>query len=150
MIKAILSDLSRVVLLPKDKKYHGKLNDLYKEHAREDNFIFFKYFETNERLLNLFSELKSKLPIYLFTTEYIQNDPAIKPKLESVFNRIFSADELGLFKKDPKSYLLIASEMNIDPTLILYIDDLSENIATAKEAGFNSSTLNKRLKTFPN
>ena len=44
MIKAIISDVSYVLLFPKNREYKGILNSFYKQIKGEDKFSFFDYF----------------------------------------------------------------------------------------------------------
>lgn len=152
MVKALLFDFSRTLLFPKDKTYTGGLNDLYKKISLNTNFKFFDYFELNKGLLDYLETLKYKFNLYIFTSESIQEDPAIKNEIEEIFKKVFSAKELGLSKKDPKAYEFIAKELNLDPNEILFIDDTSVNLESAKISGFatlqykNNSVINE-LKT---
>ncbi|KKQ00323.1 MAG: putative hydrolase (HAD superfamily) [Candidatus Levybacteria bacterium GW2011_GWA1_39_32] len=138
MITTILSDLSRVILNPKDKNYKGTLNGLYKELlSKNSKFNFYDYFEFDEEVLNLYSSLKSKYSLNLFTTGSIQNASEAQEKLELVFDNIYSAEDYSLDKKDPDAYKFIAKKLNIDVSQILYIDDQTENIIAAKSADLN-------------
>lgn len=138
MIKALLFDISRTLLFPTDKNYQGGLNSLYRELQQKENFNFLEHFELNNEALNYLDTVKNKVDLYIYTSESIQNDPAIIDRLLSIFKRIFSAKETGLSKKDPKSYEFIAKELNISPNEILFIDDSQENLDAAKIAGFNT------------
>lgn len=137
MIKAIVSDFSRVVLNPKDINYKGSLNSLYKEHKEESGFSFFDYFELNEEILSFYKSLKDKVSVSLFTTDVIQNAPEIKNRIEEVFSNIFSANYYNLDKKDPNAYSFIVGKLNTHPSEILYIDDNLDNIEAARRAGLN-------------
>lgn len=138
MIKALLFDFSRTLLFPTDKNYLGGLNSLYRELQQKENFKFLEHFELNNELLNYLVTVKNKFGLYIFTSESIQEDPAIKSDLAIIFTKVFSAKETGLSKKDPKSYELIAKELNISPNEILFIDDSQENLNAAKIAGLNT------------
>jgi FMN phosphatase YigB (HAD superfamily) len=139
MITSILSDFSKVVLNPKDKNYTGTLNGLYRELKNKGiSFDFFDYFELNNQLLDLYIQLKSKYTVNLFTTGSIQNAPEIKERVNSVFEHIFSAEELGLDKKSTNSYKVIAEKIKTPTNQILYIDDQPENVDAAKKAGMET------------
>lgn len=134
MTKALLFDFSRTLLFPKDKTYIGGLNDLHKKISENPNYDFLESFELNKELLSYLETIKNKLSLYVFTSESIQEDPAIKNDVTKIFSKIFSAKELGLSKKDPKAYELIAKELNLNSDEILFIDDSSENLEAAKSA----------------
>lgn len=138
MIKALLFDFSRTLLFPKDKTYTGGLNDLHKKIQENPNYNFLESFELNKGLLDYLETVKNKFDLYIFTSESIQEDPAIKDDLAKIFTKIFSATEMGLSKKDPKAYEFIAKELNLIPNEILFIDDSSENLEAAKIAGLQT------------
>lgn len=151
MIKALLFDFSRTLLFPKDKTYTGGLNDLHKKIQENPNYNFLESFELNKELLDYLETIKNKFGLHIFTSESIQEDPAIKDDLAKIFTKIFSAKEIGLSKKDPKAYQFIAKELNLNTDEILFIDDSSENLESAKTAGlqtlqYKDNSIIKELK----
>ena len=138
MIRAFLFDLSRTLLFPVDTEYKGELNKLHSELSLDPNYNFLDYFSLDKSTLNYLSSIKGKYDLYIFTSGSIQNDPAIKPELENVFKKIYSAEKIGLSKKDPKSYEFIAKDIGRTPDEILYIDDSEVNIKAAKMAHYNT------------
>lgn len=138
MIKAIVSDFSRVLLFPKDKTYLGSLNTLHKEQSEKIGYNPLNYFELNQELLNLYASLKDKYPIYIFTSDSIQNAAEFQPYLKPVFKEIVSAKELKTDKKLSDAYRIVAKNIGFTPDEILYIDDSLENIKSAKNAGCNT------------
>ena len=54
------------------------------------------------------------------------------------FKNIFAANDLGVSKKDPNSYKLIANKLQCSPNEIIYIDDNQKNVEAAKSAGINA------------
>ncbi len=137
MIKVIVSDLSRVLLFPVDSLYLGSLNELSKELFSHDrNYDFWEHFKFNEELLEYYKS--TKLPCYIFTTEDIQDHPTLSSHLHGEFQAILSAKQLGITKKQPSSYVLIAKKIGFSPHEILYIDDTQANVDAAAEAGFKT------------
>ena len=51
---------------------------------------------------------------------------------------IFSANDLGITKRDPQSYKFIAEDLGKKPEEIFFTDDTSGNIEAAKEAGIKT------------
>lgn len=153
MINTLLFDFSRTLLFPKDSTYNGKLNDLYRSIISKKNYSFFDYFVINDDLFNYLKPLKKHYTLALYTTDIVQNDPAIKPILANLFSHIFVANDMETTKKDPNSYLLIAKTLNVEPENILFIDDQEANLKVAKEAGLqtlqfiSNEQLFKELKT---
>jgi len=135
MIKALVSDFSRVILSPIDNNYAGSLNDLYKKLTAQGNYDFWKYFQVNQNLLTFYKTISKQIDIYIFTTEYIQDHPALQPKIESIFKYIFSSARLGLKKTDPQAYQTIIKGIWLKSKEVLYIDDNPANIDAAKKAG---------------
>lgn len=137
MIKALVSDFSKVLLFPTDSNYTGSLNDLHKELSARGDYDFWTYFRVNQDLLAFFQAIGNRINIYMFTTEYIQEHPALQPKLDGVFKDIFSGVRLGLKKADSSAYKTIAEKIGLKSEEVLYIDDKQANLDAAKQAGFN-------------
>ena len=138
MIKAIVSDFSKVLLFPKDTQYLGSLNALHKELSQQANYNALEHFELNHALLDFYQSLKDALPLYIFTSDVIQDSPEFQPYLQPVFTSILSAKKMNTDKKISAAYLLVAAELKLNPDEILYIDDALENIQAAKIAGLNT------------
>ena len=137
MIKAIVTDCSRVIIFPTDKEYKGKLNPLHEELSKNDNYDFWQYFSLNEELLSFYRKLGEKLEVYMFTTKYIQEYPPVKQKINKVFKKVFIAKDLNVSKKDKQAYLSIVNKIDLKPEEVLYIDDKQKNIEVANQAGLN-------------
>ena len=137
MIKAWLFDLSRVLLFPVDKNYKGELNKLHKELSGNPNYSFWEHFYLDENELSFLDGFKDKHDLYMFTSGTIQNAPEIRPRLDAIFKKIYSAEEIGLTKKDSKAYEFIAEDLGCTPDEICYIDDSEENVKAARTACVN-------------
>lgn len=137
MIKAIISDFSRVIIFPKDKSYEGGLNNLYREIFQKPNYNMFDYFELNSELLDFYKSLKNRIALYIFTSETIQEDLQLKLYLKPIFDNVYSAIKIGLNKDNSESYQKILSTINLKPEEVIYIDDNSKNIQAAKEMNIN-------------
>lgn len=151
MIKALLFDFSRTLLFPVDKEYSGSLNELYKLKKGEDNFIFLNYFVLNSELISLLGALKEYYKLAIFTSDSIQNDPAIYSNLNSIFTKIYSAKEIGFLKSDPKAYEYIANDLDLSCDEIIFIDDSKENTDIASKAKLNTIVykgIDKLVETF--
>lgn len=134
MTKVIVTDFSRVLLFPVDEAYDGGLNNLNNRLAEQNpDYDFKKYFKLNHELLDYYAS--SKVPVYIFTSETIQEHPAIKDELLGVFAGVFSAKHLGVSKTDVGAYKRIAQEVNAQTTEIVYVDDNEANVAAANDAG---------------
>ena len=138
MIKALLFDFSRVLLFSRDESYTGSLNEKHKSLSQENTYNLLDHFVLNDELLKYLDQIKEKVPLYIFTTDIIQDDPALKVKIDPIFKQIFSANKLGLSKQDPSSYQKLAVQISLPPEEILFIDDQAANVEIAKQAGLEA------------
>ncbi len=138
MTRVLLFDFSRTLIFPKDPSYDGKLNDLYRQIISNKNYDIFEHFVLNEELINFVKSFKSKYNLVIFTTDILQNDPAIKHILDRVFSKVYAAKDLEVSKREPNGYKTVAEKLNVHPKDILFIDDLEDNINPAKEAGLQT------------
>lgn len=137
-MKALITDVSKVLLFPKDKTYTGSLNALYKEKVNEPNFQFFDYYELNTELLNFYKSLKPRLQIYILTSDAIQDAQELQPFWSEVIDKIFSASQMGTHKNKPEAYEKVLAEVNLKSNEVVYIDDSEENLDASTEVGLNS------------
>lgn len=135
MITVLLCDFSRVLLFPKDESYKGELNALYRKFVQTPGYRALDYFRFNEELLQFFEEKRTRYELYVFTAGIAQDAPDIKERLDLIFLAVFSAEELGVKKSDPKTYQLIASKIKKNPRDILFVDDNEINVTAARSAG---------------
>lgn len=138
MIKALLFDFSYVLLFPKDTNYHEELNTLHRKLSLTQNYDFLANFQLNEELMIYITNLKEKYKIFMYTSGTIQNAPEIKDKVDALFEKIFSAEEMMLSKKESDSYKKIAELIGLPIEEILFVDDLEANILPAKYAGMGA------------
>ena len=135
-ISAVVSDFSRVLLFPTDNSYEGSLNELNNRLMKNDaDYTFLDYFSLNKELLAFYRELNKELPVFIFTSDSIQDHPAIKEELAQIFRGVFSAKELNVLKDEAWSYAKLAELLHIKTDEILYIDDQQKNIDAATGAG---------------
>jgi putative hydrolase of the HAD superfamily len=65
-------------------------------------------------------------------------------KISDAFDHIFISGEMGLAKPDPRIYQEAVRELSVDPAEIIFLDDFPENIAAAREAGWNAIQFRSR------
>ena len=134
MMKAVITDFSRVLLFPKDDTFKSGLNALNNQLLdKNPDYDFWQYFKVNNELLNYYKSLN--IPVYIFTSETIQDHPAVKNLFGSIFKDVFSAKKLGLNKKEARTYKHLAKILDHTPSEIFYIDDNHDNFTAAKKAG---------------
>lgn len=140
MIKALVSDFSRVIIFPKQDDYRGGLNLLHKISFQKPGYSALQQFRLNHELLKYYQSLKRQCILAIFTSGTVQDSPEFRQHLDPVFQRVFSAPKLGLEKADPKAYEKIAGLLGVRPAEILFVDDSDTNIAAARIAGCQTIT----------
>lgn len=139
MTKVFLFDLSNTILFAKDKNYVGGLNGLNNQLKKDNpSYNFYDFFELDQTTLDFLKGLKNKYQIALFTSETIQNEPAIKDILDAIFSPIISGIDIGFPKTDAKAYQKVAQILGVSPDEIIFYDDYPANIAAARQAGMNA------------
>lgn len=61
-----------------------------------------------------------------------------KEGLEDVFDKLYYSCELGLRKPDLDFYEYIATDLQVEPNKILFLDDVLANVTGAQDAGYNA------------
>ncbi len=138
MIKALISDFSRVILFPKDESYVSGLNSLHKELSKQSQYNILDHFKLNMELLDFYQALKAKVRFFIFTSETIQDASEFQPYLQPIFEKVFSAGKMGVSKQDAETYTKLAVEIGLQPHEILFVDDISSNVKAAKQAGMQT------------
>jgi FMN phosphatase YigB (HAD superfamily) len=138
MIKTIISDFSRVLLFPKDASYTDSLNAL-NNHLLSENpdYDFYDYFFLNNELLTFYAEINISTPVYIFTSDKIQDHPAIKEIISKSVSGILSAKEMNVQKTNSLAYERVLNELSLRPPEVVFIDDQETNIDAALIAGMN-------------
>lgn len=135
MVTTLLFDLAWVILFPRDRTYHGTLNERHRKLSTEATYRFLEVFEFDDDLLNYIKELKPKYEIDMFTSGTIQEAPEAKVKLAGVFETELSAEKLGVSKKESRAYEMVAKVLNKRSEEILFVDDNATNVEAAKAVG---------------
>jgi HAD superfamily hydrolase (TIGR01509 family) len=137
-------------LFAKDKTYHGSLNTLHKELlAKNPQYDVNEVFELDKDLLTFIKGLKEMYILGLFTSELIQEVPAIRNELAGVFEHVFSAKKIGLQKDTPQAYIYLVKALGVQPQEIAFIDDSEQNIQAAQEAGLMAILFQDPIKLKP-
>ena len=59
-------------------------------------------------------------------------------KIDGIFDHIFISAEVKLAKPDPRIYQHVISELQQDPSEMIFVDDFIENVKAAKAEGLNA------------
>ena len=138
MIKALISDFSKVLCFRKDDPGLDKLNEHHENLRQAGEYDFWSHFTVNTKLLEYYNRLSDRIEIYIFTTAYIQEYPPVMERLKPHFKNIFSAARLGFSKTDANSYKKLSEMIEKSPEEIIFIDDTEPNIQAAKSAGLQT------------
>jgi HAD superfamily hydrolase (TIGR01549 family) len=140
MLRVILSDLSHVLLRPKNKTYVGSLNALHQQSIQRygEDYDAYRQFELNHRPLDFYVSLKGRCSVSVFTTDSVQNHRQLRQHLDPVFEYIFAAKEYGLSKRDPAAYVVLAQRLRVRPEEVVYVDDAEDNVAAAQKAAMTA------------
>lgn len=147
-IKAVVFDFSRVILFAKDLSYTGDLNPLNRELlAKDPDYQFLDYFVLNKELLDYLGRIKSKRLI-IFTSGIVQDAPVIQSDINRVFEAVYSAEKMGISKKEPGGYLHLCQEIGQEPHEVLFIDDSQVNVDAASKAGLHAVMYTDNIQLF--
>lgn len=118
--------------------------DLYKTEAAGVNY----------ELLDLIERLKKNYNVYLFSdTIDVHDEYNCTRNIYEKFHIVFKSFEEHLRKPDPAAFYNILQKTNSKPEESLFIDDLPENVNTAKELGMKAilfKNVNQLLREFQN
>jgi HAD superfamily hydrolase (TIGR01509 family) len=135
MIKVLLFDFARVILLVDDIKYQGALGYLYQKISNQHKSIF-DFLELNHELLAAIEKIQDKYQLAILTaSDKLPLHPEIAPKLQNLFDPILFSKKLGVSKDQPDCYRLAAEKLGVKPEEIIFVDDKSQNVEAAKAAG---------------
>ena len=139
MDKALLIDLFRVLVFPKDKTYFGDLNPLYDKNTGHLGLKPDEYLEFNQELLRFLATLvpTTRLCLYTAATQF-QHDLRVKPILDPIFASVYSTEGLGMRKTDPESFQLVCSQLQAIPSQVIYVGDNSACVEAAAKAGLSA------------
>lgn len=137
MIKNLIFDLSSTLLFRKSYP-SATVNDYHDKVSLLEGFKFFDHFFIYTETFNILRKLKSSKKMFILTSGDIQEDPAIRPLLDDIFSKIYSAEVVGLSKSDPSIYRHVLSVEDIEPHETLFVDDLERNIQSAEIIGLRT------------
>lgn len=148
MIRAIVFDFCRVFLFPKNDGYFGELNALHKELSKDINYNFSDHFVFNHDLLSFIkdNQIDVNFSLHILTSGHIQETVECQRFINGYFKKIFSCSDLDLSKKTPSSYSMIADDLNLNPSEILFVDDSRDNTVAAETAGLYTITFRNNMQ----
>ncbi|RPG03437.1 MAG: haloacid dehalogenase type II [Pelagibacteraceae bacterium TMED246] len=124
-----------------DKNMKVELLNLYK--------ILSPYPEVKEVLENL-KKKKLKLAILSNGTPDLLNELVNKNNLDTIFDDLFSIEEVKIFKPDSKVYNLPAKKYNVQPSEIVFLSANTWDVSGGGNYGYNSVWVNRNNSHFDN
>ena len=95
--------------------------------------------KADRAMLEITGRLRETVDIAVLTnntTLVTDHIDTLLPELRPLFgSRIYSSAQFKTAKPDPHCYRLCLSELQVTPQTVLFVDDLAENVAGAREAG---------------
>jgi putative hydrolase of the HAD superfamily len=95
--------------------------------------------QADRAMLEIAARLRKTVDIAVLTnntTLVADHIDTLLPELRPLFGaHIYTSAQFKTAKPDPRCYRLCLSELQVAPATVLFIDDLAQNVAGAKEAG---------------
>jgi HAD superfamily hydrolase (TIGR01509 family) len=95
--------------------------------------------KADRAMLEIAGHLRETVDIAVLTnntTLVADHIDALLPELRPLFgSRIYTSAQFKAAKPDPRCYRLCLSELRTAPQTVLFVDDLPENVAGARQAG---------------
>ena len=95
--------------------------------------------QADRAMLEIAASLRKTVDIAVLTnntTLVADHIDTLLPELRPLFGaNIYTSAQFKTAKPDPRCYRLCLSELQVAPATVLFIDDLAQNVAGAKEAG---------------
>ena len=94
----------------------------------------------DEQLIDFIQGLNSEYTTGLLSNAWSDLRKALTEDWEiiDVFQHVFISAELGLAKPDPKIYYHVVEEVDCQPHEIVFLDDMIENVESARQVGLNA------------
>lgn len=104
--------------------------------------------EIKPNSIKTLKKLKIKKKLFILSNtnkthiDYFLHNTKGAKELFSYFDKLFLSYEIGYRKPNKEIYTYCIKKINITPNRVLFIDDLEENINTAKSLGINTIHFN--------
>ncbi len=137
------SDL-KIVITPWLKKWNwSKSVDEFLDYwFKAEHILNFDLIENIRELRNLDRKCVLATNQEKYRLEYMKKEMGF----ETIFDKIYSSNLIGLKKPAIEYYKYILDNLNENPSNIIFYDDRQENIESAKLLGINSILYSKDLK----
>ncbi len=124
-LEDIITDISRIFDVPKARI---EINNYMRRFTRP-----------NTALIGLAEKLSKNYRLAILSNIAAGEYRVCAEKFDKdIFDRRFLSYRIKLRKPDPRIFDYAVRELNVDPNQIIFIDDLEENILTARKSGLNA------------
>ena len=124
-----------------DRSMKNELLNLYK--------VLSTYEEVHETL-KILKQKQYKLAILSNGTPDLLNNLVVSNKLDNLFDDIFSIEEVGIYKPDPKVYEIPVVKYNISKSEITFFSANTWDVSAGGNYGYNAIWVNRNNNTFDN
>lgn len=104
--------------------------------------------ELSQARFDLVSSLRETYNVAMLSNINEMHEKEIDKRLEkelglidfrsNYFDKVYYSHLIGLHKPDTKIYSFVHQDLNIEPSSILFIDDLEKNVLAARSVGWNA------------
>ena len=125
--------------LSPEKYYRGVMRKMgcslgYEQFVEIWNSVVVK----NDRMFNFVKSLKDHFKILILSNTNVLNASVIDKDIKEISDKIVYSYEVGYMKPDPEIFRIALHRADETPENILFVDDLIENILSAKHIGFKT------------
>lgn len=94
----------------------------------------------DKKLVEFIEDLRGEYTTALLSNAWDDLRPLLVNlwKIDGIFDHIFISAEVKLAKPDPRIYQHVISELQQDPSEMIFVDDFIENVDAAREAGIHA------------
>jgi len=94
----------------------------------------------DRHLVEFIKSLRGEYKTVLLSNAWDDLRPLLEKQwqIEGIFDHIFISAEMKTYKPDPKIFQIVIETLEQDPSELIFIDDFSENIVAAREAGIHA------------
>ena len=94
----------------------------------------------DKKLVEFIQELRGEYTTALLSNAWDDLRPLLVNlwKIDGIFDHIFISAEVKLAKPDPRIYQHVISELQQDPSEMIFLDDFIENVEAAKAEGLHA------------
>jgi len=112
----------------------------FKTDIKEFESLYCNWWELNKDMVFLIKKLKKQYNVILFSDNFDASTPSMRAdkELNLLFPKMFFSNELGHTKSEKESFQKVLTQLGVNPSECLLIDDQEKPITTAQSLGIES------------